>query len=119
MGRNALDILLIDDEERSAFRQMHDIDWLLEKYERAETELSLDYRRRLKNGDIIWVRNILRMMREPGGTHILLFEYCYNIEKEKTTEILYNTFIMESYDYVIHINARNQNCMIYSNFALE
>lgn len=113
MGRNALDILLIDDEERSAFRQMHDIDWLLEKYERAETELSLDYRRRLKNGDIIWVRNILRMMREPGGTHILLFEYCYNIEKEKTTEILYNTFIMESYDYVIHINARNQNCMIY------
>lgn len=114
-GLKTYDALLIDDEERQHFSELHDIPKLLAMYKAGETEASIEYRRRLSDGEAIWVRNILRLMQEPGGSDILLFEYCYNIENEKTMEILYEFLVDENYDYLACIKANSRNYTIFSN----
>lgn len=107
-GKDNLSELLVNEEEIARYRELNDPVRLLERYEKGETEMSLDYRRRMPNGEILWVRNILHMMRDPGGSDILLFEYCYNIEEEKLQELIAKALVSASYDYVARISGRSR-----------
>lgn len=106
--RDNLDRLLIDDAERERYRALNDRVFLMGCYDRGETELSIDYRRRIPGGDVIWVRNILHLVRDPDGSGLLLFEYCYDVEDEKMRELMYRSLVTDSYDYVAKINGKNR-----------
>ena len=106
--RDHLDALLIDDGERERYRALYDPAFLMRRYENGEGELSIDYRRRLRTGDVIWVRNILHLVRDPNGGDILLFAYCYAIEDEKTRELMYRSLAAENYDYVVRVDLRSR-----------
>ena len=99
-----LEQIIIDDQERARYRELNDPARLLKLFDSGETEFSIDYRRRTPGGEVIWARNLLRTVRQPGGSDVLLFEYCYNIEKEKTWELLYATLLQDNYDYVSRID---------------
>ncbi|NLD19782.1 MAG: PAS domain-containing protein [Clostridiales bacterium] len=114
-GGDNLDFIIIDNEERRRYKQLNDPKKLLKCYQNGETELSLDYRRRMSDGEVIWVRNLLRMVRQPGGDDILLFEYCYDIEAEKIQELMYKSLISENFDYVARVNGENHHFDIITN----
>ena len=108
-GEDRLKDLLIDDGERAAYRALNDREYLLGCYERGETELSLDYRRILPGREPSWVRNILHLVRDPDSGGVLLFEYCYDVEEEKTRALLYHSLATDNYDYVVRINGRDRS----------
>lgn len=112
LHEDRLEDIIINAGERASYRAVNDRKMLLERFAAGETELSIDYRRRMAEDNIIWVRNILRMVREPGGSDVLLFEYCYNIETEKTHELMYNALVNENFDFVGRINGRNRHYTI-------
>lgn len=118
-GGDSLDTLLIDERERELYRELNDPKKLLERYENGETELSIDYRRQLTSKQIIWARNILRMVRKPGGSDILLFEYCYNIEQEKLRELMYGALVNSSYDYIARVNGKNRSFIAVTSDKVE
>ena len=107
-----LDDIVINANERRLYRETNDRQKLLERFDNGETELSIDYRRKVSDDDIVWVRNILRMVRDPGGSDVLLFEYCYNIETEKTHELMYSALVNENFDFVGRINGKNRHYSI-------
>ena len=108
-----LDSLLIDEREREQFRALNDVPTLLARFERGETECAMDYRRRLPGGEIVWVRNILRLLRNPRGNDVLLFEYCYHIEEEKLLELMYRSLASESDDFVARIHGKTGKFRVY------
>ena len=105
-GGDNLENIIINSGERARYRELNDPEKLLAFYEKGETELTFDYRRRVPDGEVLWVRNLLRMIPEPNGSDILLFEYCYNIEEEKTRELMYDVFLHDNYDYVARVNGK-------------
>lgn len=113
-GWENLETLLLTKEDRVAYRNLNDTAFLLASFAAGETELSYDYRRRIPGLGAIWVRNILRLVRDPGGSDVMLFEYCYNIEEEKLKDLTYRSLISESYDYVARINGQDKSFVLYS-----
>ncbi len=107
--KDFLDDLLIDEGEREKYRALNDKAYLMACCERGETEFSIDYRRLIPDGSIVWVRNILHLVRDPRSNDILLFEYCYDVEEEKTREIMYRSLALDNYDYVARINGRDRS----------
>ena len=103
-GGDNLEQIIINEEERESYRRLNDPEQLLALYQQGENELSIDYRRRLPGGRIIWVRNLLHMVRQPGGSDILLFEYCYNIEAEKTQELISSSLVKQNFEFITIIN---------------
>ncbi len=103
-GFENADRLFVDEEEKRRYIDMHDVPALLEKFARGETELSMDYRRRIPGGDAIWVRNILRLLRAPDSSDVFLFEYRYDIDDEKNTEIMYRRMTERAYDFIARVS---------------
>ncbi len=94
---------LVDDDEKARFRAATGRQALLACFARGETEFKLDYRRRMPDGDILWVRNILRLLRDPSGTDVLLFTYRYDVDEEILQEQTYRSLASASYDYVVRL----------------
>lgn len=67
-----------NDEQKAQFLKLHSRDFLLNEYEAGNLGFSIDYRRKIDSGKIIWVRNILYLKRKRG-MDTLLYEYCYDI----------------------------------------
>lgn len=111
-------VLLIDDEERSRFLELNNIERLLKRFADGEREFRIEYRRTLADGTIIWVRNTMRLLQDPNTSHILLFEYWYNIETEKMMELMYRSIAILNYDFVARIDGKSRHFRTLSNEAV-
>lgn len=88
---------IVDKKDRETFLRINDENYLKERMENGELSLYMDHRRRMPEGRIIWVRNILHMTNSTDSHGILLIEYCYDINLQKMAdEILMSTTV---YDY--------------------
>ena len=103
-GKDSLNEIIIDPAEREKYRALNNPAKLLTLFEQGETELSMDYRRKLRDGRTRWVRNLLHLIREPEGEDVLLFEYCYDVEQEKLSELAFRSVINVGYDFVARID---------------
>ncbi|MDD3921218.1 MAG: ATP-binding protein, partial [Eubacteriales bacterium] len=101
--------LLIDDDERARFLALNDSAKLLSRFAAGESEFKLEYRRMLPNGMVTWVRNSLRLLRDPASGNILLFSYWYDIEAEKMQELMYHSIATDNYDFVARIDGRTKH----------
>ncbi len=116
---DAVDRCFVDAHDRESYRLFNDPHALLARYEDGETETVFEYRRKLPSGEILWVRNILRMMRDPISDDILLFDYFYNIEEEKLQELMYSALVNDNYDYVAYVNGRSRHYNIITNIGVQ
>ncbi len=90
---------MVDPKEIDALNHMNSTAYLLSQLRSGITSFSMDYRRKMEEGPIIWVRNIFHLTMEPNTRELLLFEYCYNIHQQKMAEEIIET--VSSVDYVI------------------
>lgn len=100
--------LLIDEAERSRFLELNDRDRLLALFDEGETEFKQEYRRRMDDETVSWVRNTLRLLRDPSSGRVILFEYWYNIETEKMQELMYHSIATDNFDFVARIDAKTR-----------
>ncbi|NCC44877.1 MAG: PAS domain-containing sensor histidine kinase, partial [Clostridia bacterium] len=111
LGENiAKDIDNVDQKEK--YLAIHDRTALLKKYEEGENEVLIDYRRKMPGGKVIWVRSMYHMMREPDGTDILLFDYCYDINRQKTMEIMMDFAVNDDYDLLGSVNFHDNSAIM-------
>ncbi len=100
--------LLIDEKERANFLELNNIDKLLIHFSEGENEFRQEYRRKLPDGSVNWIRSTIRLLKDPHNGHILLFEYWYNIESEKMLELMYHSIATDNYDYVASIDGKTK-----------
>ena len=88
---------IIDPDAQKKFARLNTAEFLIGQHKQGNQSFSMDYRRRLPDGRILWVRNILQLVSEPDTRNVLLFEYCYNIHQQKMADELLHTATV--YDY--------------------
>jgi len=75
-----------DEEDRKKYSDLHNRESLLEAYAKGKTTREMEARRKMPNGEIIWARSVLNLLKEPVTEDILLYEYCYDIHARKMFE---------------------------------
>lgn len=75
-------------------------DFLLEQYRQGNTTFSLEYRRVMPSGRILWVHNFLQIILEPNSGALLLFEYCDDIHGQKMSAEVLDAAIVYDYDRI-------------------
>lgn len=111
--------LLIDAKERAEFIALNDVDTLLALFDLGETEFKLEYRRIVPGGRIIWVRNSMHLLRDPDSGNVCLFQYWYDIDDEKTRELMYKSVATESYDFVARIDGVSKRFEVISRTGIN
>ncbi|MDD4074806.1 MAG: response regulator [Eubacteriales bacterium] len=111
--------LLIDPKERAAFVALNDMDTLLGLFDSGETEFKLEYRRKVPEGKVIWVRNFMHLLRDPESGNVCLFQYWYDIDDEKMREMMYNSIVTSSYDFVARIDGVSRRFEVVSRTGMN
>ncbi|MEG1432375.1 PAS domain-containing protein [Eubacterium sp.] len=98
---------IVNQADRGQFIQLNEVDYLNAQLQQGNIDFAIEYRRKMPSGQIIWVRDILHLVREPNTGNVILFEYCYDIHQQKMAEeVLHSS---TTYDYE-SISSVNFNC---------
>lgn len=106
--------LIADSGERSDYLALNDRDWLLKEFVEGISEHSFEYRRKLPDGRVIWVRNILRLLQEPSTGELRLFEYCYDIQKQKMMDVLLDNVVKADNESIAAIDIHRGLATLFS-----
>lgn len=98
---------IYDENQKKAFRRLHDPGYLIECYSAGVTEKTIDYRCILPDGRVIWTRNVLHLLRNPKTGEIFNYEYCYDINQQKIIEETLMAALNSDYEYVASILLKN------------
>lgn len=107
---------IVDSTAKKELLAFNDIAYLREQFAKGNTVFSADYRRRLSDGQIIWVRNIFHLILEPNTQELLLFEYCYNINSNKMLEEILRLTGQKDYQRISCIDFKRGVITQYSNY---
>ena len=99
-----------DEKDRAVFLEAHQVDALLDYYERGGTSKTYEFRRRLADGSIHWVRNTMDVLRDPVSGDIMLYEYCHDIDKEKKDHLAIDSLVDDEIDYIIIVDSVTELC---------
>lgn len=80
-GTAALVKVALTEEQRAEILHWHSRDQLLARFENGENSYSFDFQRKLSDGRVIWVNSAARLYRQPGGTDVMCFMYCYDVDE--------------------------------------
>ena len=97
-------VLIIDEEQKQEYLALHHSESLMKRYEKGETEITLDLRCKLPTGRVCWIRDVLHMLRQPNETDILLFEYTQDVNKSKSLDIMMDFAVNDEYDMLGSVN---------------
>lgn len=95
---------IVGEKDKEEFLQLNNREYLKMQFAQGKVDFAMDYRRKIGNRQIIWVRNILHLVREPGTGVFLLFEYCYDIHKQKMAEEVLRTATIYDYEHIASVN---------------
>ncbi|MDD4369754.1 MAG: response regulator [Anaerostipes sp.] len=102
---------ILDPNEKEKYLALHQKEYLLREHKTGE-EINLEYQIHLPNGKIIWVHNLIHLIKAPTGDDILVFEYCYDINKDKTVQIMMHFAVNDDYDLLGCVNFKDNNAVM-------
>ena len=104
-------------EQREKLLQYNDTAFLRDQMSRGKLSFALEYRRRLPDGRILWVRNLLHLVMEPNTRELLLFEYCYNIHEQKMAEEVLSFAMERDYERLACVDLRLGTMVQYGTYG--
>ncbi|MGI6499918.1 MAG: response regulator [Anaerostipes sp.] len=102
---------MIDPNEKEKYLALHQKEHLLREHKTGE-EINSEYQILLPNGKIIWVHNLIHLVKAPTGDDILVFEYCYDVNKDKTVQIMMHFAVNDDYDLLGCVNFKDNNAVM-------
>ena len=97
---------IVGEAERAKFLSINSITYLMEQLALGVTSYTLEYRRRISEGQILWVRNVLHLVMSPSTKAPLLFEYCYDINASKMTQEVLRYAAAQDYEQIACVDFR-------------
>lgn len=91
-------------EEREAYAARHSRENLLRAYDEGRDFLSMDYRRRGENGQIMWRSSTVKLIKEPATGDIIALQRTSNISEEKIIKQITAATLRLDYKTIIHLD---------------
>lgn len=108
---------VIGADAKARLLAVNDTAYLKEQIRQGNLTFSEDYRRRLPDGNTLWVRNILHLILEPTAKHWLLFEYCYDIHDQKMAEEILLLASSRDYERVACVDFVHNTMVQYGRYG--
>lgn len=87
-------------KEQDHIRYMLNAQRVMKAFEKGDTSYSLDYQRKSHDGRVIWVNTMVRTFQDPESGDIKSFMYTYDIDQERTTQLLINRLIDIDFEFL-------------------
>jgi signal transduction histidine kinase len=94
-----------DRQEKDSFREFLARDVLLEKFEKQERQLSVDYHRTAENGEPRLIRAHLNMLKNPGSGDIEAIVYSEDIDRQEKEDRIISAIAQRQYDNIALMDA--------------
>lgn len=104
---------IVDVESRKQFLHLNDPANLRQQMSRGDLTHLLEYRRRLPDGRILWVRSLLHLVSKPNSKERLLFEYCYDIHETKMASEVLLSAMAYDYERIASVDFRTGRMLFY------
>lgn len=114
---SSISLRIIGEEKKEEFLAMNSIENLTQQQNSGVTSFTLEYRRRLSDGRILWVRNILHLVIDPSTKAQLLFEYCYDINDQKMAEEVLRFAAVHDYERIACVDFRQGTMVQYGAYG--
>ena len=95
---------IVGAEAREDMYRINSREYLREQLQQDNLSFSMDYRRKLPDGRIRWVRNILHLVIQPDTRDLLLFEYCYDIHAQAMSKEVLRLASLHDYERIASVN---------------
>ena len=89
------------EEERRISADFFDRDKAISRFKNGINEFSAEYRRRMNNGRLYWVRSTCRLERDRDSGDLISYTYVHNIDTERKKELAAESVIDEETDFVM------------------
>ena len=103
---------IADPDERRRFLDSHEREHLMGLYTSGITTADMEYRRKKPDGKVAWEKNVMNILREPESGDLYLYEYCYDINKEKILEETMYAAVKYDYERFGSINLKEDQISI-------
>lgn len=97
---------IVSEAERENFAAINDFKFLTNSFIQGRTEHVIEYRIKMFDGRVFWVRNVLHLLQEPTTKDIFLYEYCYNIHANKMMEEMLNVMVELDFETIGSVNLK-------------
>ncbi|MDD2968116.1 MAG: response regulator [Lachnospiraceae bacterium] len=112
---------MYDEETGKRYMEMHKTEYLLELYQKGITSEKIEIQRVAQSGEVRWTRSILKLLHHPDTGEVYLYEYAYDIHKEKMLEEIMTVTVACGYErcgaldlnngQITLINIAEKNCL--------
>jgi len=89
LAANALNEIVNQDTQAYQFYSQFNKETLEKIYEGGQNELALEYKRKLPEGNIVWIRDEIKFLTDPSNGHLSLLVCCYDISGERENDVSY------------------------------
>ena len=104
---------IVGEDAKKEFLAMNRTDYLMDMLRQGKTSVSMDYRRKIPSGRILWVRNLLNLVQVPSTNEILLFEYCYDVHSQRMAHEMLTTTTTYDYECIAGVDFRINKILYY------
>lgn len=102
-------------DERALIRTSLDRNRILDQFAKGEGVIQIEYRRKLKDGSVLWVHTTVKTYCNPDSGDVMSFLYCYDINDEKMRDGIIEAVVALEYDYIVHIDLNTDRFNIFVN----
>lgn len=106
---------IVDINQRKEFEDIFRCENLLHIYNSGEKKLELEYKRKFRDTESLWVSTTVKLLKKPGTEDVICFLYSYDIQEEKIAKELMKTVVVLDYDYVLCLEGEKVSCVVFSN----
>ncbi|SDY03264.1 response regulator [Eubacterium barkeri] len=86
---------------------------VLTAFAQGEKIDTLEYRRRLQDGSVIWVNTTVKTYQNPETGDVMSFMYTYDINEDKIKAGIINSVTALEYDYIAYIDLNRNQLRLY------
>ena len=97
-----------DRDEALCFRKMFERQSLLKAFADQQRQMSLEYHRRVDNGEMHLIRVMLNMLKNPGNGDVEAIVYSVDIDRQEKEEKVISAVTNREYDFIALIDSETQ-----------
>lgn len=97
--------LVPDEKQRETARGFFNRQALLKTFSEGTKALHLDYQRLGENGEALWVRTFVNLLKNPKTDNVIGVFYSLDISEEKRQQEIFDIITGDEYDYIAILHA--------------
>ncbi|MDD3336041.1 MAG: response regulator [Eubacteriales bacterium] len=100
-------------EDRDTIRTRLNRERTLKAFSAGEVLYSMDYRRKTRDGGVLWVRTTVKTYQNPQSGDVMSFIYTRDINSEKIREGIIEAIVAIEYDYIAYVDLKSDSYRLY------